>query len=222
MRVLLTGSFVAGLFVLFLACSGSDTTTNIPSEAGATSSSGSTGAGTSGSSGTSGSTSGGTSGTSSGSTGTSGTNTGGDCTQETQAGQSVDIISTKAEKPNPTGGAPVEGKFVLKQVRAFAAIFSEGTVIRAFGAYTLILKNGATAFEQVVTNKDGVVTEAKGKLEVTAPNKFKATPDCETPPPDGGGVTILAGEYTVENPMTIKMYVVRELNITAELTFEKQ
>jgi hypothetical protein len=220
MRVLLTGSFVAGLFVLFLACSGSDSTTNIPAEAGATSSSGSTSGGSTGSSGST-SNGGASSGTSSGSTGTSGTNTGGDCTPLTQEGPSVDVISTKEEQPAATGGAPVEGKFVLKKVRAFAAIFAEGTNIQKFGSYTLQLKAGL-AFEQAVTNKDGGTTEAKGKLVVKAPNEFTATPDCETPPPDGGGVTILAGKYSVEsNGSVIKMYVVRQLNITAELTFEK-
>jgi len=134
---------------------------------------------------------------------------------------SVDVISTKEAQPNATGGAPVEGKFILKRVRAFAAIFAEGTNIQTFGSYTLIIKNNGTAFEQVVTNKDGVVTEAKGKLEIKAPNEFTATPDCENPAPDGGGVTILAGKYTVEGANVIKMYVVRQLNITAELTFEK-
>lgn len=212
MRVLLTGSFVAGLFVLFLACNGGDTTTNLPAEAGATSSSGS-----SGSNGSSGS----TSGASSGSTGTSGTNTGGDCTPLVQEGVSVDVISTKAEEPLATGGAPIAGKFVLKRIRAFAAIFAEGSNIQTFGAYTLQL-DGAFGFEQVVTNKDGVTTEAKGKLEVRAPNEFTATPACETPPPDGGGVTILAGKYSIESGgAVIKMYVIRQLNITAELTFEK-
>jgi hypothetical protein len=160
------------------------------------------------------------SGSSSGSSGAPiGKDSGGTCTGIEQGGASVDIKATKAPIPEATGGPPVDGDYVLTKVTAFAAIFEEGAVVRAFGAYTLSLGANGTTFEQVVTNPENKVTRSKGALAADGVS-FTATPDCEDPLPDAG-VTILSGKYSAEGN-TLKMYVVRELNITAELVFEKR
>lgn len=198
--------------VALLACSGSDSSTPTPADAGSDAASSS-----------SSSTSSSSSSSTSSSSGSSGTNTGGDCTPLTQQGASVDVIATKADQPQATGGTPAAGTYVLTKVRAFAALFGEGTVVQTFGAYTIqIGNNNGTTFEQVVTDKDGNATEAKGKLVIQNTNEFTATPDCENPAPDGGGVTTISGTFSIEGTNIIKMYVVRQLNITAELTFERK
>ncbi len=144
----------------------------------------------------------------------------GSCTALTQEGTVVNIVSTKQPKPTPTGGTPVDGKFVLTEVRAFAALFAEGTVVREFGAYTIVLSGAGTKFEQIVTNDKKETTRAKGDLVVSNGIQFKATPTCEEPLPDAG-FTIVEGEFSID-ATTLKMYVVRDLGITAELTFVKK
>jgi hypothetical protein len=144
----------------------------------------------------------------------------GNCTALTQEGTTVDIISTKAAQPTPTGGTPVDGKFILTGVRAFAAILAEGSVVREFGAYTIVLGGSGKTFEQIVTNEKKETTRAKGDLVVSNGNEFKATPSCEEPLPDAG-FTIIAGQFSID-ATTLKMYVVRDFGITAELTFTKK
>jgi hypothetical protein len=161
------------------------------------------------------------SGSSSGSSGSViSTDSGGACTGLEQAGAPVDILGTKAPIPEAKGGAPVDGNFVLTSVKAFAAILQEGAVVRAFGAYTLSIHNNGTEFEQVVTNPENQVTRAKGNL-VADGVSFTATPACEDPLNADGGVTILSGKYTVDGS-NLKMYVIRDFGITAELLFEKR
>jgi hypothetical protein len=144
----------------------------------------------------------------------------GSCTALVQEGQSVDIVSTKEPQPTPTGGTPVDGKFILTNVRAFTTLFPEGYVVRAFGAYTLVLGGSGKTFEQFVTDDKKGPSKAKGNLVVSNGNEFTATPECEEPLPDAG-FTIIAGKFTIE-PTTLKMYVVRDFGVTAELTFTKK
>lgn len=139
------------------------------------------------------------------------------CSTLAQAGAAVDIISTKSPQPDATGGTPSDATYVLTAVRAFTTLFPEGYTVQTFGAYTLVVGGGAKTFEQVVTNKDGNISRAKGAL-VADGTSFTATPSCQTPLVDGG-VTVLEGKYSVDGA-TLKMYVVRDFGITAELTFE--
>ena len=155
---------------------------------------------------------------SSSSSSSSGSSGGGTCSELAQAGVSVDIKAAKPPEPTATGGTPVDGTFVLTAVRAFTDIFPEGNTIQAFGAYTLSIGGSGTTFEQAVTDKDNVLSQAKGALVVNGVN-FTATPSCEVPTPEAGA-TILEGQYTAD-ATTLKMYVVRT-GIPAELTFTKQ
>jgi hypothetical protein len=153
-------------------------------------------------------------------TGPIGFDSGGECTGIEQGAVSVDITTTKAPLPTPTGGVPTDGVYVLTKVTAFTALFDEGFVLRAFGAYTLALSSDTTVFEQVVNSPDGTINRARGTLIKDGLNAT-ATPSCESPANPDGGVTVLSGTYSVEGT-TLKLYVVRELNITAELVFEKR
>lgn len=160
-----------------------------------------------------------TSSSSSGEAGSSG-NAGTSCSAVAQAGASVDIFIAKPPAPTPTGGTPPDGTYILKSAKAFTDIFPEGNRLQTFGAYTLVIGGGATTFEQAVTNKNEELKRAKGKL-LAEGTKFTATPDCEDPGLEDGGVTVLQGNFSSEGNV-LKMYVVRELNTTAELLFEKQ
>jgi hypothetical protein len=127
--------------------------------------------------------------------------------------------------PEATGGAPVDGTYTLTAVRAFTGIFPEGNKVRTFGLYTLTIVAGGKKFEQTVTNDKGEVTIASGDLESSDVN-FKATPTCQQPPNADAGVDIVQGKYTMDpataTPVTLKMYVVRDFGVTAELTFTKK
>lgn len=148
------------------------------------------------------------------------TDSGGACTGLEQAGASVDIKGAKLPVPEAKGGTPVDGNFVLTSVKAFANILQEGSTVRPFGAYTLTISGNGTTFEQIVTDPENKVTRAKGELVANGGN-FTATPTCETPLNADGGFTILSGQYTAE-ASTLKMYVIRDFGITAELLFEKR
>jgi len=87
-------------------------------------------------------------------------------------------------------------------------------------AYTLAIK-GKT-FEQVVTNSDGIVSDASGDL-VNDDVNFSATPTCQEPLNADGGFDVIQ-EYTFEiagsdagadaaspTRTALKMYVVRQL-----------
>lgn len=195
---------LASATLVCVACSGSSETSSPAATTDAGTSSGSTN-GTSGATGTSGGT----------------TDSNGTCTTLTQEGQKVDIIAAKKDaQPTPKGGTLTDGKYVLTGVKAFADLFAEGTVIRAFGAYTLNVAKGATTFEQVVTSDSDEVTKSSGDLVVKNTTEFNATSKCDQPVLDAG-VTSISGTFTAD-PTSLKMYVVRDFGITAELTFTKK
>jgi hypothetical protein len=156
---------------------------------------------------------------SSGSSGSSGSGTT-TCSALAQAGASIDIKGAKLPIPEAAGGTPVDGTFVLTSIKAFSPLLTEGGTVSAFGAYTLVISSGGRSFEQIVTDEDNAVTRAKGDLALDGVN-FTATPTCEDPLSEDGGVTIISGKFTAD-ASSLKMYVVRDFGITAELLFEKR
>jgi hypothetical protein len=160
--------------------------------------------------------SGGTDGSSDGSSGPRGSST---CSALAQEGASVDIKGAKPPIPEAKGGTPVDGTYVLTGVKAFTDLLPEGETFRKFGSYTLVIAASGKSFEQIVINDKDETTRAKGDLTLDGVD-FTATPSCEDPLKEAG-VTILKGKFTAD-PTAMKMYVVRELGITAELTFEKK
>ena len=109
------------------------------------------------------------------------------CSSLKQAGSSVDIIAAKPPQPDPAGGTPVDGTFVLKSVHAFTA-FPGGKTIPRFGAYTLAIGSGATTFEQVVI-EPGQRREARARRALhDGTSNSQGDSRCKAPLDADGGV----------------------------------
>jgi len=140
------------------------------------------------------------------------------CSTLEQAGASIAVKGAKPPVPEATGGTPADGTYVLTSVKAFSSALGDGASVGTFGAWTIVISAGGTAFEQVVSEANGKVSVAKGAFEVKG-KSFSGMPTCEEPLPEGG-LQGMSGKIS-SSASSFNMYLLVQ-GVTAELVFTKK